>query len=235
MSIGLETAPAIYKSMMEDIFSDLLRINVLIYLDDILIFSVNEDEHKKHVLEVLRRLQNNRLLAKLEKWYFNCKSIEFLGYVILDVGVSVAPEKAEVIRNLPVPTKRREENWNHFWAPLITIGNLYIITVKLQPRPLLALDTKEVVKKTFSDCWNEECSRAFERLKEEITSAPALRHVNFNLPFVLETDASDFALGAVLLQPENLDSKVLHSVSFASRKLMKAERNYSTYDKELLC
>jgi hypothetical protein len=67
MSIGLETAPAIYKSMMEDIFSDLLRINVLIYLDDILIFSVNEDEHKKHVLEVLRRLQNNRLLAKLEK------------------------------------------------------------------------------------------------------------------------------------------------------------------------
>jgi hypothetical protein len=105
----------------------------------------------------------------------------------------------------------------------------------LQPRPLLALDTKEVVKKTFSDCWNEECSRAFERLKEEITSAPALRHVNFNLPFVLETDASDFALGAVLLQPENLDSKVLHPVAFASRKLTKAERNYSTYDKELLC
>lgn len=65
-------------------------------------------------------------------------------------------------------------------------------------------------------------------------SAPVLRHVNFNLPFILETDASDFAVGAVLLQPSSLDSSELHPVAYASRKLVSAERNYSVYDKELL-
>jgi hypothetical protein len=224
MSFGLlKTAPAIFQFMMEDFF--------LIYLDDILIYSVSEDEHKKHDLEVLRRLQNNRLLAKLEKSHFNCKFVEFLGYVISDVSVSVAAKKAEVIRNWPVPTRRRELK---SFLGTANYNRKFIHGYSRIAAPLLALDTKEVVTKKFSDCWNEECSRAFERLKEAITSAPALRHVYFNFPFVLETDASDFALGAVLLQPENLDSKVLHSVSFASRKLMKAERNYSTYDKELL-
>ena len=97
---------------------------------------------------------------------------------------------------------------------------------------MLELDSKDI--KSFKDRWDANCLAAFEKLKKAISSTPVLKHPNFNLPFVLETDASAFALGAVLLQPETLTSDILHPVAFASRKLSKSEINYSTYDKELL-
>ena len=103
-----------------------------------MIFSLNKDEHKKHVLEVLRRLQDNRLLAKLEKCHFNCTSVEFLGYVISDVGVSVAPEKAEVIRNWPVPTKRRELK---SFLGTANYNRKFLHGYSQIAAPLLALDT----------------------------------------------------------------------------------------------
>ena len=98
-----------------------------------MIFSLNKDEHKKHVLEVLRRLQDNRLLAKLDKCHFNCKSVEFLGYVISDVGV-----KAEVIRNWPVPTKRRELK---SFLGTANYNRKFLHGYSQIAAPLLALDT----------------------------------------------------------------------------------------------
>ena len=101
MPFGIKTAPGVFQSMMEDIFGDLLRVTVLIYLDDILIFSESEEDHVDHVKEVLRRLQANRLLVKLKKCVFSCREVDFLGYVVSDKGVSIALDKVAKILDWP--------------------------------------------------------------------------------------------------------------------------------------
>ena len=201
MPFGLKTAPSIFQSMMEDIFSDMLRQSVLIYLDDILIFSKSTEDHVSLVREVLRRLQENRLLAKKEKCVFSTNCIDFLGYVISDKGISVAPDKVKTILDWPVPVKRRELK---SFLGTANFNRKFIAGYSNIVAPLLALDSKEIKK--FQTAWTAQCDEAFSKLKEMMASAPVLRHVNFNLPFIVETDASDFAVGAVLLQPENLES-----------------------------
>lgn len=108
MPFGLKTAPAIFQSMMEDIFSDLIGFSVLVYIDDILIFSKNEKEHKDAVREVLKILRANRLLAKPEKCVFDVTQVDFLGYVISDEGTSMSPSKVQDILNWPKPQSRRD-------------------------------------------------------------------------------------------------------------------------------
>ena len=229
MPFGLKTAPAIFQSMMEDVLSDLIGFSVLVYIDDILIFSKDANEHHETVREVLKRLRANRLLAKLEKCVFDVTKIDFLGYVISDVGISVAPEKVKDILDWPKPQSRRELK---SFLGTANFSRKFIVDFSKIVVPLLNLDSKEV--KSVKEAWDARCDEAFENLKKAMASSPVLRHVDFNLPFVVETDASDFALGAVLLQPEFSGSTVLHPVAYASRKLVAAERNYSVYDKELL-
>ena len=229
MPFGLKTAPAIFQGMMEDIFGDLLGRTVLIYLDDILIFSSSEEEHFDHVKEVLSRLRANRLLAKLEKCVFSARSVDFLGYVISDKGISIAQDKVDTILAWPKPLKRRELK---AFLGTANFNRKFVESYSEIVAPLLALDSKEV--KDFSNAWSSDCDAAFRALKLAMASTPVLKHVDFNLPFVVETDASDYALGAVLLQPESLESSVFHPVAYASRKLVAAERNYAVYDKELL-
>jgi transposase InsO family protein len=229
MPFGLKTAPAIFQSMMEDIFGDMLRSKVLIYLDDILIFSKNEEEHVEHVREVLKRLRKHRLLAKIEKCKFHCRLVDFLGYVISDQGISVAPSKAQSILDWPIPRNRRELK---SFLGTANFNRKFIANFSTIAGPLLDLDSKAI--KSVSASWTDECTDAFTSLKNAIANAPVLQHVNFNLPFIVETDASNFAVGAALLQPESEFSSTLRPVAYASRKLRAPERNYSVYDKELL-
>lgn len=190
MPFGIKTAPAIFQSMMNDIFRDLLVVTVLIYLDDILIFSENETEHLKHVREVLQRLKENRLLAKLKKCLFHVSDVEFLGYVVSKNGVEVAKDKVEVIKNWPKPTKRRELK---SFLGTANFNRKFIENYTNIVAPLLALDSKSVT--SFKDAWDAKCDEAFEKLKLAMTSTPVLKHVDFELPFWVETDASDYALG----------------------------------------
>ena len=229
MPFGIKTAPAIFQSMMNDIFSDLLGVSVLIYLDDILIFSEKEEDHVDMVLEVLRRLKANRLLAKLKKCLFNVSEVEFLGYVVSKDGIKVAEDKVSTIVDWPKPTKRQELK---SFLGTANFNRKFIANYSAIVAPLLALDSKSVV--SFRDAWDSKCDAAFAQLKLAMSSTPVLRHINFELPFLVETDASDFALGAVLLQPETLGSLNFRPVAYASRKCCKAERNYSAYDRELL-
>ena len=186
MPFGLKTAPEIFQSMMEDIFGDLLNRTVLIYLDDILIFSQSEEEHINHVKEVLSRLQANRLLAKLEKCVFGTKCVDFLGYVISDKGISIAQDKVETIIDWPKPLKRRDLK---AFLGTANFNRKFVANYSAIVTPLLALDSKEV--KDFSMAWNSDCDTAFEALKLAMASTPVLKHVDFNLPFIVETDASD--------------------------------------------
>ena len=103
MPFGLTNAPATFQHFMNDIFRDLLDVSVVIYLDDILIFSTNEKDHEGHIREVLKRLKENQLFCKASKCFFHTKIVEFLGIIITPEGLSMDKSKIEAIQNWPTP------------------------------------------------------------------------------------------------------------------------------------
>ena len=227
MPFGLTNAPAVFQSMMVDIFRDILDVFVVVYLDDLLIFSEDFDSHVAHVREVLSRLREFKLYAKASKCVFHADSVEFLGFVVSAGGVRMAEDKVAAIKDWPVP--RRVKDVQSF----LGFCNFYRRFIKSFSENSRVLS--DLTKKDVAWNWTPECQAAFEKLKSSILNAPSVHHPNFDLPFVLETDASDFAVGAVLSQPVDLDHlDDLRPVGFYSRKLLPAEVNYDIHDKELL-
>ena len=223
MPFGLTNAPAIFQHLMNDIFREFLDDFVVCYLDDILIFSKNEEDHEKHVRLVLKRLRNAGLYAKLEKCVFHQPQVEFLGYIISGEGLSMDPKKIQTVLEWKKPTTIRDVQC------FLGFANFYRIFIKDYSKiatPLTRLTCKDKLE------WSTEADQAFEILKTAFTSAPILTHPDFQKPFFLESDASDFALGAVLSQ-HGEDGR-LHPVAFHSRKFTAAEINYEIHDKELL-
>lgn len=225
MPFGLTNAPATFQAFMNDIFKDFLDIFVIVYLDDILIFSTNQTEHNKHVSLVLQRLQDHQLFCKLEKCAFDQPKVEFLGYIITAEGISMDPTKVTTILDWAPPKKLKEVQsflgFTNFYRRFITNYSSTVI-------PLTNLTKKDT---PFQ--WTKDCSQAFEALKKAFSTTPVVAHVQPDQHFTLETDASDFALGAVLSQ-RNPTTNALHPVAFHSRKFSPAEINYDVHDKELL-
>ena len=223
MPFGLTNAPAVFQHMMNDIFREYLDDFVVIYLDDILIFSKNEEEHEKHVQLVLKKLRERGLYAKLEKCLFHQTEMEFLGFVATTEGLKMDSKKVEAIVSWKVPKTVRDVQC------FLGFANFYRIFIKNYSQvaaPLTRLTCKDKLE------WGPEAEQAFQALKTAFTTAPILVHPDFAKAFYLETDASDFALGAVLSQI-GVDGK-LHPVAFYSRKFSAAEINYEIHDKELL-
>lgn len=224
MPFGLTNAPAIFQHMMHDIFREYLDLFVVIYLDDVLVYSNNLKEHEKHVKMVLQKLRDVNLYAKLEKCHFDCDTVEFLGYNVSPSGISMDCSKVGSIRDWQIPKSVKGVQC------FLGFANFYRSFIKDYSRiatPLITLTKKD---KRFE--WTREANNAFIELKQAFTSAPVLAHADPNKPFIMETDGSDFAVGAVLSQ-QGLDG-ILHPVAFYSRKLSPAEINYEIYDKELL-
>jgi hypothetical protein len=224
MPFGLTNAPAVFQHMMNDTFREYLDHFVVIYLDDILIYSVDEKEHDKHVRLVLEKLREKGLFAKLEKCEFDQSQVEFLDYIITAKGIEMDPKKIDTITSWMPPTTCREVQ------RFLGFANFYRQFIKDFSR--LATPLYKLTQKDRDFIWTKEAQNAFETLKLAFTSAPTLVHANMSNPFTVETDVSDFALGAVLSQ-EQADGQ-LHPVAFYSRKLLPAEANYDTHDKELL-
>lgn len=223
MPFGLTNAPAVFQHLMNDVFREFLDDFVVCYLDDILIFSKNEEEHINHVRLVLGKLRTAGLYAKLEKCIFHQPQVEFLGYIISGEGLSMDPQKIRTVIEWKKPATIRDVQC------FLGFANFYRIFIRNYSKiaaPLTRLTCKDKLE------WNAEADQAFETLKKALTMAPILTHPDFQKPFFLETDASDFALGAVLSQPDK-DGR-LHPVAFHSRKFTAAEINYEIHDKELL-
>ena len=223
MPFGLTNAPAIFQHMMNDIFREHLDDFVVIYLDDILIFSKNEEEHERHVRLVLEKLRQRGLYAKLEKCLFHQASVEFLGYIISGDGIHMDRKKIQTILEWRTPASIRDVQC------FLGFANFYRIFIKDYSKiaaPLTRLTGKEKF------IWDDKTEEAFQILKQAFTSAPILIHADLSKPFYLEADASDFALGSVLSQYG--DDGRLHPIAFCSRKFSTAEINYEIYDKELL-
>ena len=221
---GLTNAPATFQHFMNDIFSNMLDVCVIVYLDDILVYSDNIADHKKHVREVLRRLRKHGLYAKPEKCFFHTTSVEYLGFLLSPEGLTMDPAKVRVIQDWPEPRKVKDVQsflgFANFYRRFI--HNYSGIVV-----PLTRL-TRKGTPWLFSD----ECRNAFQTLKEAFISAPVLSHWIPDAPIIVETDASDYAIAAVLsTQTPDMD---IHPVAFYSRSLSPSELNYDTHDKELL-
>ena len=224
MPFGLTNAPAVFQHMMNDIFREQLDHYVVIYLDDLLIYSKNQEEHDSHVTKVLEKLREVGLYAKLEKCEFDKTSVEFLGYVVTPQGIRMDQSKVDSLLSWKPPSTVREVQC------FLGFANFYRIFIKnfsSLVSPLTALTRKD---KKFE--WDSKAQRAFEDLKRQFTTAPILTHANPERQYIVETDGSDFAMGAVLSQLQ--DDGKLHPIAFYSRKFTAAEINYEIYDKELL-
>ncbi|XP_073448026.1 uncharacterized protein [Aquarana catesbeiana] len=219
MPFGLCNAPATFQHFVNDIFRDLLDLYVIVYLDDILIFSPSVDEHRRHVRNVLTRLRQHGLYAKLEKCEFELQSIQFLGLIISTDGVKMDPQKVAAILDWPAPSDRKGVQ------RFIGFANFYRKFIR--GFSAIIAPITELTKQGNQFCWSPQAQSAFGRLKELFTSASILKHPDPALLFVLEVDASEVAVGAVLSQRQGARA-LLHPVAFFSRKLSDAEKNYDT-------
>ena len=204
---------------------DLLNKTVFVYLDDILIFSSSMEEHVSHVRDVLRRLSENKLYVKAEKCEFHVPSVSFLGFVVEKGQLRADPSKVEAVKDWPAPTTRRQ------LQRFLGFANFYRRFVRNYSRLAAPLTCLTSSKLSFT--WSPVEQSAFEKLKNMFVNAPVLVHPDPERQFMVEVDASDSGVGAVLSQHLPSDNK-LHPCAFFSRRLTPAERNYDMGNRELL-
>src|SRR5438445_4314030 len=208
---------------MNNIFSDMIDVSIVIYLDDILIYSNNLADHWKHVKEVLRRLRKNGLYARANKCEFHSKRVEYLGYILSPEGLSMDQAKVKVIQDWPEP--RKVKNVQSF----LGFANFYRRFI-FNYSDIVVLLTR-LTRKGIPYQFTEKAREAFNILKEAFTTALVLTHWIPDRPIVIETDALDYALAAIL----SITTKDghLHSVAFHSQSFSASELNYDVHNKEL--
>lgn len=224
MPFGLNNAPATFQHFINSALSDCLDTFAVAYLDDILVFSRSEEEHIKHVKTVLQRLHDNRLFAKAEKCEFHKSQVEFLGYIISTNGVAMDPAKTKCIDEWPAPKSVKDIQ------SFLGFANFYRRFIKGFSGLVAPITC--LLRKGQPWDWDATAQAAFEALKKAFSTAPVLMYYDPEKPCSIETDASDFAIGSILSQPD--DSGILHPIAYYSRKFTDHEINYEIYDKEML-
>uniref|UniRef100_A0A3P9HPM2 Gypsy retrotransposon integrase-like protein 1 n=1 Tax=Oryzias latipes TaxID=8090 RepID=A0A3P9HPM2_ORYLA len=225
MLFGLTNAAAVFQRLVNDVLRDFLNRFVFVYLDDILIYSPTLDQHIIHVRRVLEHLLENRLFVKAEKCEFHVSTIPFLGYVLEAGNIRPDPAKIEAVLNWEAPTTRKK------LQQFLGFANFYrrfIRNISQIASPLTKLTSPT---KSFS--WDSTAQEAFVKLKNLFVSAPILIQPDPSRQFVVEVDASDSGVGAVLSQKEEKSGK-LKPCAFFSKKLFSAEQNYDIGNRELL-
>jgi len=224
MPFSLTNAPAAFQRFINTIFADMLDVCVVVYLDNILIYSEDMESHQQHVREVLRRLQLHGLFAKLEKCEFHSDSVEYLGYCLSPDGLTMSPDKIQTISDWPEPRKVKDIQsflgFANFYRRFI-FNSLDIVV------PLTRLTRKDAP-------WNfsEDCRCSFSALKHAFTTAPILTHFIPDTPIIVETDASNYAVAGIL-SITCADGEI-RPVAYYSQTLTALELNYDTHDKEPL-
>lgn len=225
-AFGLSNAPATQQRLVDLLFGPEFELKVFCFLDDVIVISRSFDEHVALLDRVLGKLRDANLTINLSKCQFFCSQLRYLGYVVDEKGLRTDPEKVEAISKFPTPTTKKEvkrflgtASWYRRFIPQFsTIAG-----------PLNKLTSTKKNSPPF--LWTPEADRAFHHLKSMLIEAPILACPNFDLPFDVHTDASNFGVGAMLSQ--TIDG-IEHPVAYMSRSLSGAERNYSVTEREAL-
>jgi len=226
MFFGMTDSPATFQTMMNDIFQNLIAEGiVVVYLDDILIFTKMKEKHTQAVRRVLQVLKENKLFLRLEKCEFYKQQIEYLGLVISENEVSMDPVKVAGVREWPTPENKTDVQ---AFLGFVNFYRRFIRDFSAKARPLFNLIRSEQVW-----TWSRREQVAFEDLKTAVTTALVLVSLQESDLFRIEADSSDFATGAVLSQQSTTDGK-WYPVAFYSKSLSSVERNYEIHDKEML-
>ncbi|TYK06676.1 pol protein [Cucumis melo var. makuwa] len=218
MSFGFTNAPAVFMDLMNGVFKDFLDTFVIVFIDDILIYSKTEAEHEEHLHQVLETLRANKLYAKFSKCEFWLKKVTFLGHVVSSEGVSVDPAKIEAITSWPRPSivsKIRS---------FLSLAGYYKRFVEDFSR--IASPLTRLTRKRTPFIWSPSCESSFQKLKQKLVSAPVLIVPDGSGSFVIYSDASKKGFGCVLMQQGRV-------VAYGSCQLKSHEQNYPTLDLEL--
>ena len=252
MQFELTNAPATFQRTMQMVLGDLFYTKAPVYIDDIIIHSKTFEDHMQDIEEVFQKIRKARLKLGPEKCHFAFKEIKFLGHIIGENGIKTDPAKIEKVKNYPRPMnltqlrgfmglakyyRRFIKDFAKIAKPLndLTKGTRSELReirdgIKLKRKKSEKEKSKEDM--TFTGKWQEEQEKAFIALKEKLITAPVLSYPNFEKEFILYTDASGIALGAVLHQVGN-DGKE-HVIAYENKTLNKAEQNYATTELECL-
>ena len=219
LPFGLTNAPATFQEVMNDIFRPYLRKFVLIYLDDILIYSKTPEEHVEHMRLVLEVLRRHKFYAKKKKCTFMAKELLYLGHIISDNGIRPDPAKIAAVKEWAVPKDLHE------LRSFLGFGNFF--RKFLQGYSKMVLPLTRLTQSKVPWVWTPACQDAFEQVKYALTHAPTLVIADPTKPYEVIADASGECLGAILLQ----DGR---PVAFESHRMNPAERNYSATEQECL-
>jgi hypothetical protein len=218
MSSGLTNAPPYFMYLMNSVFMNELDKFVVVFIDDILIYSKSKAEHAKHLRIVLQRLRDHKLYAKLSKCEFWLDSVKFLGQTISKDGISVDHSKVQEVMDWKPPKSV------HQIRSFLGLAGYYRQFIPYFSR--IAKPMTELLKKGVKFVRSEECDQAFHTLRKHLTSAPVLTKPDMSKPFEVFCDASGSGLGCVLMQENRV-------IAYASRALRPHEKNYPTHDLEL--
>jgi len=224
MPFRLTNAPTTFQAYINDVLRPFLDRFCTAYLDDILIYSENKEQHIKHVKQILEALTKAGLQVKPQKCEFHANNVEYLGFIITTEGLRMDPAKITKIIEWPIPKKLRDV------PSFLGFGNFYRRFI--QDYSHLARPLTQLTKNGTPFVWSDLCQAAFERLKEAFTTAPILIHFDFDKEIVVETNASDIASAGIPSQPGS--DRLLHPIAFDSKKHTPAKCNYDIYDKELM-
>ena len=230
LAFGVKTAPLLFQRALEKILDNFINCRnpfVVVYVDDILIYSRNEVEHIKHVKQVMDKLLEVDLQLHVDKCMFGCKEITYLGQIFANNTVKPIPSRVDAIKQMPLPRDRKE--LRSFLGALNQFQE-YILNYRNIVSPLDKLTSKN---EPFE--WNEERVKAFEEAKLALSSETILTTFSPDLEHIVETDACDWAIGACLKQVEEENGQRVEKViEYYSKAFKPAQRNYCTTEKEML-
>lgn len=229
MPFGLCNAPATFQSYINSVLHDYLDVFCTAYLDDVLIFSEDLEEHEEHVRRVVERLGKAGLYLDINKCQFGVKEVKYLGLIVSTEGIKMDPAKVNAIQEWRVPHSVKDVQ------SFLGFANFYrrfIAGYSAIAAPLTNLTKGDPKDKQFPFAPGSRELEAFETLKSSFMTAPVLQHFDPDKETWVETDASDYVVAAVLSQKDT--QGILRPVAFLSRKMSPQECNYEIYDKELL-
>ncbi|XP_062701336.1 uncharacterized protein LOC134285160 [Aedes albopictus] len=222
MPMGLRNSPSTFQKLMNTVLFEIKDVKAIVYLDDIIVFGRTIEEHNENLKKVLEALRRHNLKVEPTKCQILKTDLKFLGHAVDKHGIRPLTDNIKAIKNMPVPKTIKQVR---SFLGTVNFYGKFIPKIAEIRKPL-----NDLLRKNVKFNWTEECKHAFEKLKCFLTSDSLLVRPNYKDTFVLTTDASEYAIGAVLSNEKSIDKPI----AYASRGLIGAERKYHTIEKELL-